>query len=246
MNLATMLLAGINFCVLLDPWPWVRQADTYAEQKDYERAASIYRLLITLGYASGSLYYNLGVCSLAYNDIAEAIYYFRKACEQEPWRWAYLEALQLARSYVPDRPPALPLRGRISLFMRRLELVLWWCGWLAALAAHFRSGKKIAIAGLFLVAISLLAFAVEQYWYQQEELTPWAVVRERCVMRSGNGESYPPVMHDGKPVILYPGTEIFVLGERDNSWVCISVPGTITGWLPKRLLLLASEPIRWQ
>jgi hypothetical protein len=83
------------------------------------------------------------------NDIAEAVYYFRKACEQEPWRWAYLKALQLARSYVPDRPLALPLRGHISLFMRRLELVLWWCGWLAALAAHFSFWQKDRNSGDF-------------------------------------------------------------------------------------------------
>ncbi len=246
MNLATMLLAVMNFSVLLDPWPWVRQADNYAEQKVYERAASIYRLLVSLGYASGPLYYNLGVCSLAYNDITEAIYYFRKASEQEPWRSAYLEALQLARSYVPDKPPALPLRGRISFLIRWIMLILWWCGWLAALAAHFRSGKKIAILGLFLVTVSLLGLALEQYWHHQEELTPWAVVRERCVVRSGNGESYPPVTRDGKPILLYPGTEIYVLGERDNSWVRISMPGNIMGWLPKRQLLLASEPIRSQ
>lgn len=246
MNLATILLAVINFSVLLDPWPWVRKADSYAEQKDYERAASIYRLLISLGYASGPLYYNLGVCSLTHNDIAEAVYYFRKAGEQEPWRRAYLEALQLARSYVPDKAPVLPLRGRLSLVIRWIMLIFWWCGWLAALAAQFRSGKKIGIVGFYLVAVSLLVFAFEQYWHHRETLTPWAVVRERCVVRSGNGESYPPVTHDGKPIILYPGTEIYVLGERDNSWVCISMPGNITGWLPKRQLLLASEPIRWQ
>jgi len=241
-----MLLAAFIATVLSNPWAWLRQAECYANQGYCARAANVYKMLIGLGFRSPDLDYNLGACALAHGELGQAIYHFRRAVEQEPFCREYADALLLARKYVVDAPPPPRLRGQIGQSLRAAAFITWLCGWCIAFAAHFQHGQRLAVLGLFLIAVSLGLVALGVYIDYQEQRSPWAVIRQQCMVRTGNGESYDPYLQNGKPLILYPGAEVRVLGRRDNSWSCIALQDGQFGWLPDTSIYVSGTPIKWQ
>lgn len=246
MDSIPILLAVLIATLLSDPWAWLRQAESYANQGYCARAANMYKMMMGLGFSSPDLDYNLGACALAHGDLSLAIYHFRRAVEQEPYCRDYADALLLAREYVVDAIPPPRLHGQIGQSLRTAALMTWLCGWCIAFAAHFQRGQRLAAPGLFLVAVSLGLVALGAYIDCQEQRSPWAVICKQCMVRTGNGESYAPYLQNGKPLVLYPGAEVKVLGHRSNSWSCIALQDGQSGWLPDTSIYVSGTPIQWR
>jgi hypothetical protein len=70
----------------------------------------------------------------------------------------------------------------------------------------------------------------------RDSASPFAVVKNAAVLRTGNGDSYPPRLDSPLP----PGAEATVLHFR-GGWVQVEFPSGIVGWLNERDLLL-SDP----
>lgn len=243
--LVLIICLNIRMSIVSHPEAWLRQAESLGGQKLYASAAEIYRLLIVQGFWCADLDYNLGVCALAQGNVAEAIYHLRRAVSARPWVGEYTHALALARRFVPDGPAKSWDYYVLIFWTRTVFLVSWSTGWCCLIGFYFRQGRRWATLGLLLLSISMVSLAVYAYGVAQEQEAPWVVVREQCVPHIGNGTSYPVVLKDGKPVVVYPGQELRALAQRANGWVYIRWDDENRGWIPKSALYLSAEPIEW-
>lgn len=236
----------LNIYIAAFPSDWLQYAENQAMHGRYNTAASIYRLLLAQGFASSELDYNMGVCALAQGDLGAAIFHLRRAKESEPLNQRLSQALSKARRFVAEAPAPPKLYRVLSFWTYCLAATHWIIGWILLAGYHFRHGRRCAVIGLVILSTSLVWLTLSAYSSAEERRAPWAVVRQRCEVRTGNGESYPTILRDGKPVTVHPGWEVSVLGQRSNHWVYIAVAGEPVGWLPSSCLYLSATPVQWQ
>jgi hypothetical protein len=246
MNVIILNLSlGLHASIAVHPQWWLDRAEREVTEGHYAAAADIYASLLAWGFASADLEYNLGVCALASGDLGRAIYYLRRATQTQPYERRFAQALEEARRWVVDPPKPPRQFARIAWWANRVALTGWAIGWCCLVGLHFRGGRRFGVAGLVFLTAALVSLTLGTYYAGQEKRMPWAVVRERCEVRIGNGESYPVATQQDKPLILLPGWEIQVIGQRSNGWVYIAVEGTPVGWITKSYLYLSAEPIQW-
>ncbi|MCS7166151.1 MAG: tetratricopeptide repeat protein [Gemmatales bacterium] len=246
MNLVSLaMIVSFPFQILAYPENWQRRAYDLAKREHYQEALQIYRYLFSLGFYAPELEYNLGICALACEDLGAAIYHLRRAIDQYPWNQYFRHALQKARSVVIN-PPRAPLDWSRPISVAHfLAMIIWSFGWCALVALHFQGGRRLAVMGLIACASALAIFTFATYIKFREIGFTWAVVRTRCEARLGNGTSYPIATQEGQPVILYPGWEIYVVGQRPNRWFLVAVNGKPLGWVPQDCLYISILPPEW-
>ncbi|MCS7158907.1 MAG: hypothetical protein RMJ19_00410 [Gemmatales bacterium] len=236
------LSIALHISVISDMDTWLQEAQHLASQGDYWLAGEIYQVLFQSGFRAAALDYNLGVCALACGELAAAIYHLRRAVHQSPWDSEFRRALAHARSHVPGAPRPSDDHPRLTSALLWLGWLTWATGWCSLMGLHFRAARRWGVAGLVLSTLSLVLISFVALHRAHEKRAPWAVVRERCEVRIGNGASYPVLIQEGQPVILYPGWEIQVLDQRPNAWAYISLGGRAAGWVPLSCLYIAAQP----
>ncbi len=217
-----------------------RANDAYAE-KDFDRAIEAYETLLKEGFRSEALYYNLGNAYFRTGDRGRAALNYERALLVDPGDREARGNLEIIRSRLPDafRPvpefflkrwwrQAFQLAG--PSFWAAAGIVLWWLGaaglvvWL--LAARRIDRKRGFFAGLILIGLSALPFALAAGRYQYETDNNYAVVidAEAPLHRGADEESEQlDVLPAGVKVAL-----IDVIGD----WHKVRVVNGEEGWLP--------------
>ncbi len=141
---ATILLVAFH-AVAQDPEQMASQAAKAYNTKNYKEAIALYEKIITGGYESYALYYNLGNAYFRNNENTQAIYYYEKALKLAPNNEDIKHNIEVANSKLTDKVEMVP-----ELFYKR-----WWTQ-----VINLMDIDTLAAVNIILITLALLLLAV--------------------------------------------------------------------------------------
>ena len=232
------LLPGLTFAV--DPEITIAKANKAYADGFYANAVELYKSVITAGYESVGLYYNLGNACYKQNDFTSSILYYEKALKLDPGNEDVNFNLKIANTKITDKIEPIP-----ELFYKR-----WYKKLIESFSVDKWSKFGLAflcfglVAGLFYVVSKNLLIRKAGFWLGNffifmslfSFLFAW--------------QSYDDIMHRKEAIIFTPtvtiksspdekSIDLFVLHEGakveliDNigTWYEIRIANGSVGWL---------------
>lgn len=204
-----------------------REANVLYQQGNYEAALSLYMEIISSGWESPDLYYNMGNAAFRSNNIGKAILYYEKTLKLDPTHEDAVHNLEYVSQYrvdAFDQVPELFIRSWMVAVVKSLPERTWsilailiFLLSLGSLILYLFS-KSLALkkAGFYSALLGLLFFGVA---------LASAVSQHRGIV------------HPKSAIILSPsvivrsspsdsGTELFILHEGTK----VQVIEEVTGW----------------
>ena len=218
----------------------MQEANIAYAENDFNRASILYDSLLSLGYFSADLHYNLGNALYKQNRIANAILHYEKALKMEPGMEDAKHNLQLANLKTVDKIEPIP-----DLFIKK-----WWKTiintfnadeWatfavcflffsLLGMAIYFFAPlvlfKKVGFyLAIIFVIISLFSwfFGGSQYYYLQNS-------SEAIIITPTINVNSSPTAGSTKLFVLHQGTKVD-LKDESGEWVKIRIPNGNEGWM---------------
>ena len=209
-------------------------------KEDYKLAIDKWERLLSSGYYSPELYYNLGNAWFKEGSVPGAILYFEKALLLKPFNEDYRYNLEIAKSYTTDRFETVPevffvrwykmvslLTGSnnwalISLILFILSLVLI----LIYLFSSRLTLKKVSFyLGLIFVLISLVSISLSYMNNQITENRQSAIIFSPVI----TGKSSPG--NEGKDLfVIHEGTKVRI-EDQIGDWVEVRLSDGNIGWI---------------
>jgi hypothetical protein len=216
------------------------QANGLYQDDKFEEAAALYQQILSQGFESKEIYYNLGNCYYRLDDVGQAILYYEKALRLDPNDPDILYNLELTNLKVLDR---LELTPQFFLFE-------WWNRLL-----HYYSISQLTWLVAILFISTLLVLGLWLY-LKRDRLRFWALSgftilglltifwsyvlinqsrsfinhRHAVVLVSTVTVMSAPDEGSTDVFILHEGVKVY-LDELRNEWVKISLPDGKSGWL---------------
>jgi len=137
----------IVFCINLfsqTPDQMVQRANKYYQNNQFEQAIDGYKEILSGGFESGALYYNLGNAYFKTNKLGYAIYCYEKGLKLSPNDEDLLYNLRIANSHTVDKIIELP----------KLFIISWWEGIVTSLSISSWSVLTLIIFWIFLSSIA--------------------------------------------------------------------------------------------
>ncbi len=215
-------------------------ANSLYAKRQFKQAQAAYLQLITSGYQSEALYYNMGNASYKAGDIASALLYYEKARKLSPGDEAINFNISLANSKTVDRADQAP-----ELFLSR-----WWHSVLLA-----TSGTALAVISLLLFLIAsgslilylfAVSFKVKKYSFftavvlfitgiisiiiASGQASYFNAHKEAIVFESAAAIKNLPA--SGGPTVseIHSGTKVRIISGNKN-WLKIRLLNGHEGWI---------------
>ena len=214
-------------------------ANNYYSNGDYNSAISLYLQIVDSGYASPSLYYNLGNSHYKLNNIAESNYYFEMAKKLSPNDSDINLNLSFAQNMRVDKIEKLPISQLegirikiINLFSVNswniLFLIFIWLLCISVfLYIYYADPFKKKL--FFNISIVLVLISSLIYWIGYEK----EIVSDKLF-----GIIYPkeievwsePNKLSELKFLLHEGTKVELINQAQD-WTNIRLENGTTGWL---------------
>jgi tetratricopeptide (TPR) repeat protein len=213
--------------------------------REYESAADCYKQVISSGYISGELYYNLGNTYYKQDSLSKAILYYEKALLLNPGDDDILQNLALANSRIIDKIDVIP-DFFLHRWMKNFQLIFLPNQWavvslvlfVLALAAFLwvvisssfslkRTGLSLGILFLVLSIFGLMSMRNRT----NRLLNSGSAV---IMVPSVNAKSSPDEQSTNM-FVLHEGTKVVLL-DSVQSWKEIRIPDGNKGWVPDAVL----------
>jgi len=205
-----------------------KQANTYYDKGEYQKAASIYEELIQNGDRTVGVYYNLGNCYWRLNKIGFARYYWEKAEKISPQDDTEYN-ISLVRKMTGEKKEEnflTILSSKISFNTLTLVFLIFEYLFLFSLFIYyFIKQEKYLWLGVFFGFIFILTALFFYFYYEREILTREAVVIKEVKFFSSPGllGKEQGVLPEGRKVILFDITDSWAeVGIKEKSlkaWV---------------------------
>lgn len=242
-------LAAISILSLVFVWSYandtpeqrLEQANTAYQAQQYTAAIEQYESLVTDGYRSAELYYNLANSYYRQGQLGRAVLFYERTLLIAPRDTDAKYNLAVVRSQLQDKAVPLPpfflaqWWNNFSLLMpsgawSALSIVLLWLGvagliaWLLALT---RRQKKLGfVLGVVMLSLSGLLLLVSAHRLALEKNSARAVVLEAEIMLY----SAPDVQ--SQPIReIHEGITLQLL-DKIGDWHKVALPTGEQGWLP--------------
>jgi len=230
-----------SVCFGADDMPAVLAgANTAYARGRYDDAVKQYQQVISAGYQSVALYYNMGNASYKSGDVPSALLYYEKAHRLSPGDEDINFNIKFANLKTTDKIDEAP-----EFFITK-----WWrgfilgisanaLGWLSVLLVLMASGglilyffttsvtvKKISFYSamlFFILGVFAVFIAVMQVNY-------FGAHREAIVFSSSVTVKSGPVDKAGALFVIHDGTKVNVLDDN-NGWLKIKLANGSEGWI---------------
>lgn len=215
-----------------------RAGNAYYEKAEYQKAIAEYRKIISGGYESGPLYYNLANAYFKSGELGEAILNYKRAAGIMP-RDADLRAnYRFARAMVRGKPSSekdmtiwRPARVFASYFtvneLTWLASALYLFILVSLALAVVRPGMGRYFTTVFVLLFVVMTLTVLVIWRKAEYRRNGAVV-----VVPEAGVLFGPFDTATKFFSLYEGTPVNVLAEKDD-WCKVKRSDGNVGWVKK-------------
>lgn len=215
-------------------------ANTLYVNGDYDGATVLYDSILSRGYSSSKLYYNLGNAHFKSNRIGKAIVNYNRALELAPYDSDIEYNLDVANSYIKDRIEAVPefvvrgwfrhIRSLLTSNMWAVVSLILFAGALACVLVYLLGQKKgVRKAGFFtaIFAVVLFFVAVSFSVRQRRELVN---ASHGVVISSAVSVVSSPERSSKELFIIHEGTKVKITGHYGD-WTEITIADGNKGWL---------------
>ena len=224
---------------------YAQDADSLYRLKDYQGAAAGYEAVISDGFASADLYYNLGNCYYRTGQMGLAILNYERALRLEPGMSDARQNLELANSKTTDRITVLPRLFIVNWYIalithlspkswRLIVCVLFFFACAATvviLLSRRINLRKGALAALILSGVLLIV----SVWLLLASTTHFNKRAEAIVMESSLSVKSSPELQSVDKLILHEGTKV-TISESLSGWLKITLADGTTGWCQEEYL----------
>ena len=224
----------------------VERGNLLYQQEDYTSAIGSYEAVLTAGFESADLYYNLGNAYFKSGDLGRAILSWERALVRAPGSTDVVANLELARALTADAVEPLPrfwlfdvLRWWVELVPRGLLIGIVAFGWLTLSAGAVarilsrspdvrRLGGRVLIAGAAIVLVLGTNLTVRELGIGQPERA--VILAESVPVRSA------PATDDNLTLFeVHEGTRVRV-DQRAGSWAEVVLDDGKVGWIEARAM----------
>ena len=214
-------------------------ANNYYSNGDYNSAISLYLQIVDSGYASPSLYYNLGNSHYKLNNIAESNYYFEMAKKLSPNDSDINLNLSFAQNMRVDKIEKLPISQLegirikiINLFSVNswniLFLIFIWLLCISVfLYIYYADPFKKKL--FFNISIVLVLISSLIYWTGYEKKIESDKLFGIIYPKEIEVWSEPNKLSELK-FLLHEGTKVELINQAQD-WTNIRLENGTTGWL---------------
>lgn len=240
-----ILFASLTYAFAGELESLFQQGNAAYHSEKYQEAIKQYQKILSQGYESAEIYYNIGNCYFRLAQIGPAILYYEKARKLNPHDPDIAYNLELANLKVVDRletPPRFFLFhwwDGIKLFYSIAQLtyliiilfslvVLFLIIWLFSKRSRL---QRLSLSGAVLVGVLLVFWTYILFIriHEQNHLIEGVVLAPTVTVRSAPDENSTDVF------VLHEGSKIR-LEEQHDKWVKISLPDGKTGWIQSETL----------
>jgi tetratricopeptide (TPR) repeat protein len=235
-----VLWLSVMFSKAAVPSQITEQGNQAYIQGEYLYAIELYEQVLSMGFESAELYYNLGNSYFKENRLAPAILNYERALRMKPFDPNIQYNLDIANSRTIDRIDPVPVifyerwwkafvyllnidrwavLGLVSLFLGLLN-ILWYL--FSVRIAFKKLGLAISVCLLLIAGMAFLA-AQRQYTYNYHRQDAIVFV-PRITAKSAPGADSPDLF------VIHEGTKVTItdtLGE----WAEIRLANGNMGWL---------------
>ncbi|GAB5550995.1 MAG: tetratricopeptide repeat protein [Saprospiraceae bacterium] len=211
-------------------------------QQDFQTASQLYEQLITEGYQSKALFYNLGNCYYRLDKMGESVLNYERALLLAPKDKEIQENLAFVKGQLKDEIIALDVFPLIAFWknMRNsftagtwtfLALVLFWLGIAGFIIWILAPQRKHRIKGFYLGGVALILFVLPlllAIGRKQEMKNPQKAV----VLTDGLNLHATPSEGSETLYVLFEGATINTL-ESAGNWEKVSLANGYQGWVQK-------------
>ena len=219
----------------------MQNGNTLYQNGNYEGAVEAYENVLTLGYESAALYYNLGNSYFRLNELGRAILNYEKALKLEPGDEDVVYNLRIAQARTVDKIQSVP----------KIFISEWWdflvtgfsvAGWSLILIVVYvllvlfvglyfltRSGRVQRLAfylgsvNLVIVFLVLIIFISS---YNREATSNYGILIENTISAKQS-----PNIQSSDAFVIHEGVK-FEIEETLNNWAKIRLADGKVGWLP--------------
>jgi tetratricopeptide (TPR) repeat protein len=217
------------------------KANFYYNEARYDTAVVLYENIISEGYISAPLLYNIGNAYFKMRNYPMAILNYEKALKFEPDNEEIKQNLSIANALITDKIEPVPeffIKKIWKNIGNKLSANEWAIVSLVLIAivlivlflyftARSRGQKKaMFFVGILLIVICLcsIIFASQKYRYMNEH-------NEAIVMMPTITVKSSPSSSGTDLFVLHEGTKVRIIDDTDN-WNKIKIADGSVGWLP--------------
>lgn len=241
---AALALAGLLAAGTADPADTFQQANQLFLQGDYDGAAKAYQSLCDQGFASASLYYDLGNAHYRAGRLGWAVASWQRALRLSPGDADARHNLEVARAGIVDRIVGEREEPFFDRVLARISgpaavalfavpwLALW--GLLLVRRRSFGPLRPFLTAGVIAAALLATGTGALLAGKASAERTPMAVVVSKSsAVREGPSASLRAAFE------LHEGTAVRVL-SGDGEFLRVRLSNGLEGWVAKAELAVVS------
>jgi tetratricopeptide (TPR) repeat protein len=236
------ILIGAGTLYAQSPDQLMKQGDMLYQQAKFTDAVASYEKVLSAGYVSGDLYYNLGNAYYKSGDIPAAILNYERARRLNPDDDDLQHNLQLANLMVTDRIDPTPrlfvwdawdnIKGWFSL--KGITLLMYGCYLLVLAAAAalllvrtYILRKAAMISGACCLLLFLFALTVFVARVSDVTRTDDAIVRAQIVTVKNS-----PDEKSSDAFVLHGGVKVRII-DHLGAWTKIRLVDGKQGWMPE-------------
>lgn len=239
-TLSLFLFSTISFAQ--SPEELLKQGNRFYQESRFGEAITAYRKILSQGFESSSLYYNLGNSYFRNGQLGYAILYYEKGLKLSPGDEDLAFNLRIANSRTVDKITEVP----------KLFIVQWWdilvttfsfSGWavlviiiyiifLSGIAFYLLSRKANLQRLGFMTASSTLAVLIISVVilfarYQHESTANYGILTEQIYSVKAS-----PDIKSNDAFVIHEGIKFYV-EDKVNDWVKIKLADGKVGWIQK-------------
>ena len=222
-----------------------RQGNLAYQQKEYQEALQYYQQILSQGYESADLYYNIGNCYYRLNKIGQAILYYEKARRLKPNDPDIRYNLKLANLRILDKVEEPP----------RFFLFVWWDAFKYFFSVHqltrviptlvvllvmlligwlFIRKDRLRRTALYLAVLTGMLLLLLGYVYSVR-IGELKIHNEAVVLAPSVTVLSAPNEDSADVFVLHEGVKVKIEEVRDK-WAEISLPDGKVGWVKQEVL----------
>lgn len=222
---------------------WFEKANQFYTSEQYDSAASYYEKIVESGVSNSAVFYNLGNTCFRQKKTGMARYYFEKAAKLDPQDPDILSNIRYVKANIIDKETELE-KGFLENMFWNLHIsfplktqlwiifsILFTMSVLLSLSLYFSGNSRlwfVYLSVLLSLVMLITGVSAAVKIYELEKIS-YAIL----LSPSTEARNEP----DGSKVLFtaHEGTK-FQIRKTNGSWVLISLPNGVSGWIEARNL----------
>lgn len=222
----------------------MKEANKYYQEQNFDTAIELYNKILSQGYESSALFYNLGNAYFKSGNLGKAILSYEKGLKLSPGDDDISFNLRITNARTVDKITELP----------KLFIVEWWERLITSLSTSGWAFVTVVIFWIFLASIGLFIFArkinVQKISlmigslsmavliisvvilisrYNHEAVTNYGILTEQIYSVKG-----APDFRSNDIFVIHEGIK-FTVEDQVNEWYKIRLVDGKVGWIPKNV-----------